>query len=36
MPDGTVTVVVPKASMRRLFTVTALDSILTIVERAPE
>jgi anti-anti-sigma factor len=36
LPGGTVTVVVPKASMRRLFTVTALDSVLTIVERAPD
>jgi anti-anti-sigma factor len=36
LPDGRVTVVAPRTSMRRLFTLTALDTILTIVERAPE
>jgi len=35
MPACRATVVVPQASMRRLFAVTALDSILTVVERAP-
>jgi len=33
LPNGSVTVVVPQAPMRRLFAITALDSVLTIVER---
>ena len=36
LPNGRVTVVVPQASMRRLFKLTALDTVLTIVERAPD
>ncbi|HEY8321187.1 MAG TPA: STAS domain-containing protein [Candidatus Baltobacteraceae bacterium] len=36
MPHGRVTVVVPQAAMRRLFSITALDTILAVVDRAPE
>jgi len=35
LPNGRVTVVAPQAAMRRLFSVTALDTILSVVERAP-
>jgi len=36
LPNGRVTVVAPQDAMRRLFRITALDTILSVVDRAPE